>query len=261
MPGTSTDDTRLTSLAVAEIGNGLLSPYEGMPLAALGNRASANGLSDDFTFYKGPLAAATADGYTVGITTGGVISIDVTNANGAGVLDFSLPGIGDAVSLETERALIEFGAKAVKGVVKLQPENMTDSDLHFGFGTVGVVHGTADSADMAEVKWDAALQVIELRTQKDTGGVTTTAASAALSAQVAANTGAMQLGIIAKADGTVAAVVSLNDGARWSVVATLAAGDASLPVAGDPMGMYVAAVGVVATTDVDVDYWSMTYTR
>lgn len=258
---TTRNDTMLTSLAVAEIGRGLLNPFEGQPLLTLGARAESNGLSDDFIPYKGPVAAGSADGYTLGLTATGALSIDTTNANGAGVLDFALPVIADAVSLETERALVEIGAKLIKAVVKVQPENMTDSDIHFGLGTVGVVHGTADSDDMAEVRWNAASAQIELRTQRNGGGVTVTPGSTALNARVAAQTGVMLLALYAKADGTVAALVSIDDGGGWDVVANLASGDASLPTAGDPLGLYVAGVGVVAATDIDVDYWSMMIDR
>lgn len=255
------NDTKLTSLAMAEFGNGLLNPFDGQPIPALGARAETNGFADDFLPYKGPVAAGSADGYTLAVTTTGVLSIDTANTNGAGVLDFALPAIADAVSLETESNLVEVGLKCIKAVVHVNPENMTDSDIHFGLGTVGVTHGTADSADMVEVQWDAATASINLRTQRNGGGVTTTAGSVALNARVAAQAGVMLLAIFVKGNGDVAALVSLNDGQVWDIVATLAAGDASLPIAADPMGMYVAGVGVVVLTGIDVDYWMMMIER
>lgn len=261
MPGESLDDTKFTSVATAAIGNGVVTPFEGQPLTALGALAGTNGFSDDFTNYKGPVAAGSADGYTVAVNATGALSVDVTNENGAGVLDYALPAVADAVSLETERALVELGSKCVKYVTKVQPNNMTDSDIHVGLGSVGVTHGNADSDDMVEVKWDAANAVVELRTQKDGGGVTTTAASAAVSARVAANTGALLVGVVAQMDGTVAGVVSTNNGQVWDLVGVVDAGDASLPIAGDPLGFYVAGVGVVAAADIDFDYWSYMVNR
>lgn len=255
------NDTMLTSLAVGAIGRGLVTPYQGMPLAVLGHRAETNGMADDFVHYKGPVAAGSADGYTLGLTATGALAPDTTHENGAGVLRFSVPVVADAASLETQRNLLELGTKAVQAVAAMQLENLTDVDVRFGLGTAGVVHGTADSSDMVEVRWNAAGAVATLRTRRNGGSVTTSTAPAALSARIAASAGALLLGIQAKADGSVAAVVSLNNGQTWDVIAALDGGHASLPIAGDPLALYVAAVSVVASTYADLDSWAYAVER
>lgn len=251
--------TRLPSLSMAAKGSGL-SPYEDMPVGAMGHFAPYAGLADDFTFYQGPTIAGSAAGLTLGLSGTASFAESLEHIGGAGVLVHTLGAAADAVSLETENPLLELALKQVKGAVVLAPADMVNSDLHFGLGTVGVVHGTADSADMIEVKWDAANAVIEMRTQKDTGGVITTAAPVALSARVAANTGKLHLGFLVTAT-QIVTVVALDDEAiKWESVAVILRTDASVPTAGDALGMYVASVGIAATT-VDMDFWSWTVQR
>lgn len=259
MPHELPSVTRLSSLAMSQRGSGI-SPYQDMPLGALMHFAPYAGYADDFVFYEGPVAAATAAGLTVGLTGTGAIAQSTTHLNGAGVLRHTLPAAADAVSFETDLALVEIGSKQIKAAVVVQASDMANADLHFGLGTVAIVHGTADSADMVEVKWDAANSVIELRTQKDTGGVTTTAASTDLSALVAGRVGLIHLGIVV-APSAVVAVVSLGDVVSWQTVASLLLTDASVPTAGDPLGMYLASVRAAAASTVDHDFWSFTVER
>lgn len=251
--------TRLINLAMAQKGSGL-SPYEDMPIGAMGHFSPWAGYADDFVFYQGPVAAATAGGLTVGLTGTGTIAQSAPHLNGAGVLRHTLPAAADAVSFETDLAIVEIGPKQIKVATVVEASDMANADLHFGLGTVGIVHGTADAADMIEVKWDAANSVIELRTQKDTGGVTTTAAPTALSALVAGRVGLIHLGVIV-APSAVVAVVALGDPVSWQTVASLLLTDASVPTVGDPMGMYLASVRAAAAATVDHDFWSLAVER
>lgn len=218
-------------------------PMSGMPLVCADGLSPAGGHLEHFVFWKGPVAAGTADGWQL---IGSAITPSFDDLTSPGVV--SLAGAG---SLLTAAAVM---APGMRSVVAARVRNMTpaDGEIRLGLATAATDISGADASDHLTIDLDSAGAQVAVTSQASGGGaIVTPSTNTTINAQPVAG-GWLTAAIVLDLNNNVQAFTSTNGGVTWRQAVEIPSTEASLPnLVGDVMSV---ALGVSGTGPWLVDW-------
>lgn len=221
--------------AIGNARNGLGSPLESMHVNVGSFRLPRTQLMEDFSPFPGAVATGVGGGWE---TIAAGATVDNDNAGvfpGNGVVLLNAAAVAtDHIQLTTELGVTNAGSgKRIICATRVLLDVIDETDFKLGFATPGgnwVTFAGITDRIFGVIQGLNAGNLVALATERASGGVTTTAATATIRDEILAAAGSgLQLAVNVASNNTCTLLYSLDDGDTWKAAATLDGADASIP--------------------------------